>query len=461
MAIRLSAPWLTLSLLLPTMAHAQDPPPAYKSARYDEDYRYLRDPQRRSDPWDPIKYIPLGDNPATYLSFGGELRERAEYYSAPGFGIRGETSDAYLLHRLLLSADLHVTDRFRLFVQLGNQLEEGKHRPLGPTDVDRLDWQQAFFDLKLPLSKTHDPTLRVGRQEMPFGSQRLVSSREPPNVRRSFDGVRLFDTFGRTRVDVFAVRPVQLKEGTFDDRHNDAQAFWGIYATRPLSKGTGLDLYYMGFNNELARYGGVPGSEHRQTLGTRLFGTRDGWDWNFEGVVQFGDFADQDIRAWTFASDTGFTFGDVRWNPRLGIKADVVSGDHDPDDTKLGTFNPLFPKLGYFSEASLISPNNVIDFQPSVTFEPSPEISITIGWDALWRQTVNDAVYTGASVPFPGTAGRGGRYIGNQASIDIDWQPDRHVELKASYVYFNVGDALRVAGGRDTNFAMFSVAYKF
>ena len=35
--------------------------PTYKLLRYDEDYSYLKDPDRRTDFWDPIKYIPFGD----------------------------------------------------------------------------------------------------------------------------------------------------------------------------------------------------------------------------------------------------------------------------------------------------------------------------------------------------------------------------------------------------------------
>ena len=34
--------------------------PTYKLLRYDEDYSYLKDPARRTDFWDPIKYIPFG-----------------------------------------------------------------------------------------------------------------------------------------------------------------------------------------------------------------------------------------------------------------------------------------------------------------------------------------------------------------------------------------------------------------
>src|SRR4051812_35107084 len=46
-------------------------------------------------------------DPHTYLSLGGELRERGQLLLGPLFGLRAGGADAYLLHRLLLSGDLH------------------------------------------------------------------------------------------------------------------------------------------------------------------------------------------------------------------------------------------------------------------------------------------------------------------------------------------------------------------
>jgi hypothetical protein len=158
---------LMLSMYVPTVALAQETVQGYKPFRYDEDYRYLRDPTLRTDFWDPLKYIPLGGDSNTYLSFGGELRERFESYSPTSFGLKGGNDNAYVLHRLLLSADLHITQYFRAFLQLGNELAAEKNQPLSPTDVDRLDLQQAFIDVKVPISEL-DPTLRIGRQEISF-----------------------------------------------------------------------------------------------------------------------------------------------------------------------------------------------------------------------------------------------------------------------------------------------------
>src|SRR5438093_9544442 len=81
--------------------------------------------QKQADYFDSVKSIPLGID-RWYLDLGGELRERYEYYSEPFFGLRGVHEDSYLLHRLLLSGDLHAGDYLRVFLQFGNHLETGK-----------------------------------------------------------------------------------------------------------------------------------------------------------------------------------------------------------------------------------------------------------------------------------------------------------------------------------------------
>jgi hypothetical protein len=436
--------------------------PAFKPLRCEEDYRYLQDPAARTDFWDPIKYIPLAER--AHLSLGGELRERFEYYSAPNFGLAVAEADGYLLHRFLLHGDLHVGDAFRTFVQLGSHLASDQESSVGAF-VDRLDLQQAFVDVKLPLARDAGiaPTLRAGRQEIELGSQRLVSIRDAPNVRRNFDGFRLGDTIDDVRIDALATRPVLQKQGAFDDQPNQDQEFWAIYSTVPARFVPGLviDIYYLGFNNDRARFAAASGREHRHSVGTRLFGALGSWDWDWEALGQFGSFAGQDIRAWTVSTHTGYTFRDVPWAPRLSLKADIASGDDDPADGTLGTFNALFPKLAYFNQAALVAPANLFDVHPALAVKPLRDLTVTLGWDFLWRHSTKDSVYVAPLTPVARTAGRGGRFIGHQIALEAVWRFDRHVQIEASYVHFSVGDALRAGGGRDVDFAMMSVAYKF
>ncbi len=64
-----------------------------------------------------------------------------------------------------------------------SSLEDFRDGGPRPTDRDDLDLHQTFADLRVPFSGSDELTLRAGRQEMAYGSQRLISVRESPNNR--------------------------------------------------------------------------------------------------------------------------------------------------------------------------------------------------------------------------------------------------------------------------------------
>ena len=165
------------------------------------------------------------------------------------------------------------------------------------------------------------------------------------NVRQSFDGVRASVARGRWHVDAFAALPVQTRVGTFDDAFDKGRALWGAYGVRQLSvaRRAGLDLYYLGYRRRDMRFDAGVGDERRHSFGLRIWGAPERADYNVEVVAQTGTFARSRIRAWTVASDTGYRLA-IRTRPRFGLHADVTSGDRDPADDTLGTFNPLFPR---------------------------------------------------------------------------------------------------------------------
>jgi hypothetical protein len=69
---------LTVALAVSAQeGNAQEPPP-FRSLRFEEDYGYLRDPARRTNPLDPLERIQLGPKPEIWLSLGGEARWRYE-----------------------------------------------------------------------------------------------------------------------------------------------------------------------------------------------------------------------------------------------------------------------------------------------------------------------------------------------------------------------------------------------
>ena len=156
----------------------------------------------------------------TWLSLGGELRERVESYLNPNFGIKAPPSNGLpAQHRLFLNADLHLTDYVRIFVQFGNFERVGDRGVTSTTDINQFDVTQAFVDLRPPPLLGDSPVVRVGREEMSYGFQRLIAVREGPNLRRDFDGVRFNDHLGAATIDLFAVRPVNDGIGVLQRPH--------------------------------------------------------------------------------------------------------------------------------------------------------------------------------------------------------------------------------------------------
>src|SRR5437870_5181850 len=100
---------VVLALGVKALAQAGDAPP-FKLIRYDESYDYLRDPSQRSDYLDAIKFIPLNTNGVWYLTLGGEIRERYEYYHNSLWGRGPQDGGGYLLERYMVHADAHFAE---------------------------------------------------------------------------------------------------------------------------------------------------------------------------------------------------------------------------------------------------------------------------------------------------------------------------------------------------------------
>jgi len=439
-----------------------DSQPGYTTNRADEDYRFLEDPLKRTDSWDPLKYLPLNETGSWDLSIGGEARERYEYFNRPNWG-KDPQDSGYFLQRYFLHGDLRIGENARLFAQFQSSLEDGRKGGPRPTDRDELDLHQAFLDLKLNFPGDGSLTLRSGRQELAYGSQRIISVREGPNVRQSFDGFRLMYRTGEVQIDGFAAKPAQTNRYVFDDETDNSKALWGTYAVLPfplLPKGN-IDLYYIGLYRGKAGFDQGAARETRHSLGARLWRTAAPLDYNFEAIYQWGSFGNSDIRAWTFASDTGYTLS-LPLRPRIGLRADIASGDDDPANHDLQTFNPLFPKGAYFSEAGLIGPANFIDLNPCIDLHLNERLTWIFDWDFFWRENIHDGLYNNAVALVRSGRKSGAYYIGSMPQTQLLWNINRHLAITALYGHFFAGRFIKESGpGEDVDYISTWITYKF
>jgi len=394
------------------------------------------------------------------LQLDASLRLRGMYYDPTRFGIGGG-EDGYGLLRALASAT-YARDDWQAKLQLGLHGESGKAGGPGRTDRGATDVQQAYWRWQ-----RDGLYVQLGRQEAAYGSSRLLSVRDGPNIRLAFDGARVGWKGRLGSLDLMALRPVENRPGAFDDRGEDGAHLWGAYATPAHGHGPGQwDLYLLDYRREGARFAAGSGIERRQSAGARWFGQARALDWNTELVAQGGELrtagADLDIRAWTVATDTGWRWAALPLQPRLGIKADIASGDGNLHDGRLGTFNALFPKSAYFSEASLLAPANLMDIQPTLTLRLHEAVSTELGVQMAWKHRRADAVYTTPAplVALPGSAG-GARRIGRQYKSETRWQASEHWQWQLQLAWMEAGPALKQAGGQDTLFASIVGAWKW
>jgi len=424
---------------------------------YDEDYQYLSDPECRIGFIDSMQYIPLGQNNENYYaSFGFWIRERSEYVSNPNWSDK-PAGNAYLMQRYFFHTDLHLGDRFRFFGELASSLVDGRNGgPRAGLDEEKMYVHQGFFDLGLWKSGSDSLTLRAGRQELALGSENLVSTRDGRNIRRSLDGVRLTWVKQGWTLDVLALRPTLENTGYFDDPPNHGQAFWSVYGTHPfrvLPHGN-ADFYYMGLDNQSVPYDGKgTGREQRQTVGTRLWGKTQHWDYNDEFTFQFGSFRSDAIRAWAVSTEHGYRIESARLKPRFGLRAVAFSGDHNPLSHTLGTFNSIYEKGPYFSYAELFARRNLVALQPSAALELTKSVSLTFNPAFFWRESTSDGLYSVGNAVLVSGLKSNTRFVASQASTQLRWQMTRNLTWFTEYAHFFPGEFIRQSTtGRNINY---------
>jgi hypothetical protein len=434
--------------------------PVFLKLRYDDDVTYLKTDSAKNA-YQRIKYIPLGKNSSYFASIGGEARWQYTYTVNDKWGNESDEGDGYLLSRYLLHADVHL-GAFRTFFELQSSLANSKIDP-SPVDENQLDIHQAFLDIDFIDNKNEQFTLRLGRQEMMYGSQRLVAVREGPNSRIAFDAIKLFYKNKNWQTDVFFTHPIANKTGTFNDQFNENAKFWGNYTViHKVPFIENIDLYYLGLWKSRAVFDDATGEETRHSFGTRIWKNKGNWKYDFEALYQFGKINEKTISAWTLSSFACYNFENVKFTPEIGLKTEIISGDKNPGDGHLQTFNPLYPRGAYFGLVALIGPSNLIDIHPSVSFNLTEKFTLGIDYDIFWRQNTSDGLYAPNMQLLYSGKGTRERYIGSQLISNLDYDMNDFLSFTLETGWFNAGSFLKEVGrGKDYFYGALTAQFKF
>jgi hypothetical protein len=421
--------------------------------------------QSKKQPW-PLPHegtARINQAAEKWLSVGGEFRLRVESRANAGF--RADNDDTFLLSRLRANVDVHPSPWFRLFVEGQDAQAIGfDARPDPPLFQDRFDLRQAYVELHH--RQRGGFGLRLGRQELIFGEERLIGAFDWSNTARTFDAARLFYESKKVRLDVFAAAVVLIEDEVFNKRRK-GDHLYGAHATFPtLVPQSRWDVYaFWRARDRVISEQRRAGDVDTVTFGTRLKGKLPRqFDYGLEVAGQTGDSAGDDVGAVAVHTELGYTIAHVKATPRWLIEYNYASGDEDPADGNVGTFDQLFPtNHDKYGVADLVGWRNMHDLRTGISIKPTKDINVTADYHSFWLAERRDAFYNAAGLPVARVAtGAAGSHIGQELDFFGLATVAKRYRLGAGFAYMFAGDFLKEATpGRNTSWSYLMFGYRF
>lgn len=280
------------------------------------------------------------------MRLSGNLRVRSEI-DMRDFD-QNTPPNTFTLLRARLAVEARPVEFVRVFLQMQDSRVFGQEKdPAGSFNTlahtGNLDLHQGYLELQQVFA---DPlTVKIGRQEMSYGNERVIGSVGWNNVGRSFDGIVLkysvpditLTAFAATLAEVqsypSSATPASVRSQT--DRGADLV---GLHASSP---GTGRTYEAYVFHHQ-DRNQSVPGSSDvkRTTIGARVAGVEPGMDYDIEAAYQAGWIRGRTLSAYLLAVAAGYRTGG-NGVQRVAVGCDVLSGT-PAGATSERSFDPVF-----------------------------------------------------------------------------------------------------------------------
>jgi len=451
-------------------------PPRYQDRRFKEDWAPLDWTilDQNELPWyDRIKLVPLTENKSVWASFGGQVRFRSVVLRAPDFGTSPtRTADSMML-RVRAYSDFHIGQRSRIYLEgiYSDSLSKinGDTISIPGLETDNSpDFLNFFGEFDVTADADGSSGLWLGRRELQYGRQRLVSSQNWLNSRGSFDGFGGWKMLGQGRMSAFLTQPVVVVPEARNKRDKET-TFWGlVYSNReepiPVAAEFARALtrpshgfwepYLYGLHRKDVTYVQGKGNEDRYSLGFVSYGPYAGtpFDAEAELTLQFGRFDTGSLLAWSLTLQGGVSPANWRTRPRFWISLDYASGDKDPNDNTLGTFDPMYPlSQTFFGIHGLIDRRNLISTSINSDLILKPKLMMRLSAYSMWRAETADGVYKTNGTILRRPLGSDARHIGLQAQAILGYQFNRNFLLVGVGTWMSPGKFISETQERPTS----------
>lgn len=380
----------------------------------------------------------------SWLHVRAELRERVEGFD--GLGYIESRQDLYYLTRLRLNASVTPSKNYSFQAQV--QAADVAKKTVGPTGPPfdaPFDLRLGFADLGSAQSRM---AVRVGRQELAYGDQRLVGHVSWLNAARTFDGAKVTMRRKGLQLDVFGTSVVRILEDEFDKSGN-GNVFAGAYATATSLVPNGVVEPYAFWrqDRDLPAESGTRGTLSQTTVGVRWVGRLpNNVEYNTDTILQGGSLATDSVRTWAGHYQLRSPAAG-RLAFRVSSEFNYASGDKDPTDGVRGTFDQLYPtphdKYGLSDQVGL---RNIRHVRAGVELTPFKGWPFVVNYHSWWLTEKRDGLYNaGGSLVARVPGGAAASHVGQEFDIQATRAITPQLQLAAGYAHIAPGAFLREA----------------
>lgn len=408
--------------------------------------------------------------PSEFFKFDVQERLRFELRSDNfdfNESVNSATDDTWLLQRFRIGLLIKPARWFKLYAQGQDSREFDSDRPnipgaMGAEGDDWFDLRQGWIEFAnydaFPLG------MKIGRQILSYGDERLVGAFDWNNIGRTFDAVKFTYQQRSWSVDVFAASVVNIRRDEFNpsdllngNETDRGQVFAGTYLTTRALPFQTTDVYAFYLHQNGSKSAAPPNDDTNfATIGTRAKGDPKklkGFEYDFEGAFQAGEVSGRRLTAFAVHGGAGFNF-DLPWKPRIHAEYNYGSGDSDPNDDTIETFQNLFPtNHKFYGYMDLFSWQNIST--PAIAFRVSPceTVSMQLGGQWYWLASNEDAWYRANGTtrvrPVNAIAQDADNYVGAEIDFTVTYAPTKWLSFLAGYSRFFAGDYLKSTGPSD------------
>jgi Alginate export len=396
-----------------------------------------------------------------WIRFSGELRARGEGFLGDRF--QDGRDDLYLLQRVRLGVQIQPTPWLKFYAQAQDARVSFTDRiPSAPPLQDSADIRQAY--VQFGGAETQLLDLRVGRQDLAFGEERLVGASNWGNIGRSFDAVRLGLHHGNYRVDAFASSVVVPRDHAFD-HHVDGDNLHGLYGDIggwiPNAKVQPYLLWRLSPSVSSETVG--RGRLDHKTLGVRLAGNMpQKIEYTMELALQNGSWAGDDMKAWAGFWRIGREFGALPLRPRFRLEVNHASGDSNPTDGRHGTFDVLYPTAhDKYGMADQVGWKNINHIGLTGEVKAKPSLILQAKFHEFWLASARDGLYNaGGALIVRDATGASGTHVGHEVDVQALWTASQHLAIGGGLGHLFPGSFLQhTTPGHGYTFPYVSLTY--